>query len=406
MPSWKGLKRGRKKIMQIPGNDWMLEIEFKSRKSIFASDQSSRDLLKKGFFGEESGRRTMLIPEEALYLIDVRNAKCTSMGRGVSFNDIAARFWSDKKFTARYFTYKDWRDRGLVVRGTASEYKPPDKTPVKSYPKAGLSLPDYSVSGIFFKSDLISIVDDNEKGKELYETLWFGQYGSYKAAERGQLNKLDVYESLFLMEMGMLKLNISKQELIRLAKARRADFLSLYEVYRDWREKGYVIKTGFKFGTHFRLYFPGAKPVKEGAKDWIHSKHVIHVFPRESRLLISEWARVIRVAHSVRKTFILAVTGGTVAKKVGIDFILYHRKGGDAENPDSAAPRYCMLSLSEEEYIGGAEFAGAIKAAKEKKMELIVAIADRETSVTYYKVRQIKISGSKNEYYEIDWMQP
>ena len=39
-------------------------------------------------------------------------------------------------------------------------------------------------------------------------------------------------------------------------------------------------------------------------------------------------------------------------------------------------------------------------------MELIVAIADRETSVTYYKVRQIKISGSKNEYYEIDWMQP
>ena len=280
---------------------------------------------------------------------------------------------------------------------------------VKEYPSSTLKLPNYKIEGIFFKSDLMTIVDDSENGKDLYENLWFGQYGSYKAADRGKLNKLDIYETAFLISKGMLRLqNTSSSEALKLATIRRKDFEKLYGVYADWREKGYVIKTGFKFGTHFRVYFPGAKPVKgEGeASSWVHSKHVIHVFPKESKLLISEWARVIRVAHSVRKTFILAVPGTLKGKKSAIDYMLYHRHGGDADNPENSRPRYAMLSLSEEEYIGGNEFAAAIRAARVLKLELILAISDRETAVTYYKVKQIKLRGSENEYYEIDWMQP
>ena len=65
-----------------------------------------------------------------------------------------------------------------------------------------------------------------------------------------------------------------------------------------------------------------------------------------------------------------------------------------------------MLSLGEEEYIGGSELSAIINEAKEQKLELIIAIADRETAVTYYKVRMIELEGSDYEYYEIDWMQP
>ena len=65
-----------------------------------------------------------------------------------------------------------------------------------------------------------------------------------------------------------------------------------------------------------------------------------------------------------------------------------------------------MLSLGEEEFIGGAELASAIKEAKRRKIDLIIAIADRETAVTYYKIKQIKLKESKAEYYEIDWIQP
>ncbi len=385
----------------------MLELRFISKGRIVADDQSTKDILKNGFIGREAKGRLDLAVEEALYLIDVRNANCTCSGKPITFNEIAAKFWSSKKFTARYFTYKDWRDRGLIIKNPKIKYAEPGKIAAKAYPEATLQLPARKLRGIFFKTDLITIIDDNEGGKELYEKAWIGQYGSYKAADRGQLNKLDIYETLFLIEHGILTVeNIGKMELVDVATARRADFPKLYEVYKDWREKGYVIKTGFKFGTHFRVYFPGAKPINNGDKSWIHSKHVIHVFPKESKLLISEWARVIRVAHSVRKTFILAVPGTAEDRKVGIDFVLYHRKGSVSENPDNSPPRYAMLSLSEEEYIGGREFAGAIKEARRRKLELLLAIADRETSVTYYRIRQIRLPNSKHEYYEIDWLQP
>ncbi|MDE1870037.1 MAG: tRNA-intron lyase [Candidatus Micrarchaeota archaeon] len=371
---------------------------------ISVPDQATRDQLERGYYGSLSNGKLSLIPEEALYLMDVRNAQCLSNKKSVSFAQAASRF-DGKKLMTRYFAYKDWRDRGLILKSADSKYFLPHATPLKKYPASKLSLPSFKMRGSFFKHDLLSIVDDAEKGKEIYEKLWFGQYGTYKAADRGQLNKLDAYETLFLMEKGRLTLsNATKKSVLAQAKGRRKDFPKLYEVYKDFREHGYVIKTGFKFGTHFRVYFPGARPIKDD--NWVHSKHVIQVFPKESKLLISEWARAIRVAHSVRKTFILAIPGKAKRTKVGVDYILYHRRGGDTDVPGKAPPKYAMLSLSEEEYIGGTELSGAINEAQRRKLELVLAIADRETAVTYYKVKRIELPKSKHDYYEIDWMQP
>lgn len=385
----------------------MLELEsYGSR--IISSDASTKDVLRNGFYGVLKKDKLFLTPEEALYLLDVRNAVCKRNGEETQMSEVAERFWMSKKFIARYLTYKDWRDRGLVAIPTDRKYAEPDQNPVKTYPSSSLSLPKFKVNGIFFKADMVTIITDDEEGRSLYDNFWLGQYGSYKASERGKLNKLDVYEALFLMEKGVLSLkNIDEKQLVSQASRGRKEFKSLYAVYKDWRDKGYVIKTGFKFGTHFRAYFPGAKPGKSGNGEWAHSKHVIHVFPKSSRLLISEWARAIRVAHSVRKTFILAVPGKMGKERKAIDFILYHRHGGEADNPELAAPKFAMLSLSEEEYIGGQELASAINEAKKRRLQLLLAIADRETSVTYYKVTQIRLhNGAENEYYEIDWFQP
>lgn len=385
-----------------------LQIYFdKKSKIAYATDQSTKDVLRKSYFGSLNGDRLELSPEEVLYLMDVRRASCISPNdTQLSFNDVAIEFSTNSKFIARYVTYKDWRDRGLILKDPDESIGDSGKSQLKKYSSSNLKLKAYSLEGVFFPADLTTIVDDSESGKGIYEELWFGQHGTYKVKEHGILNKLDIYETIFLMERDALRItNMTKREIIETATKRRPDFLKLYEIYSDWRGKGYVIKTGFKFGTHFRLYFPGAKPTKIG-ENWIHSLHVIHVFPRDAKLLISEWARVIRVAHSVRKTFILAIPGKSRQKKVGIDFILYHRKGQDIETPANSKPHLSMLSLSEEEYIGGAELSAIINEAKSRKQELIIAIADRETAVTYYRVKRIELQGSDYEYYEIDWLQP
>ena len=124
-------------------------------------------------------------------------------------------------------------------------------------------------------------------------------------------------------------------------------------------------------------------------------------------MLISEWSRAIRVAHGVKKTFILAIPGSKQEGAAELDFLLYHRKkGGIIENPREDKPKFAMLALSEEEEIGGEELAQSIEKAKALGLDLILAICDRETSITYYRVKRVQLPKSKYEYYEIEWKQP
>jgi len=370
-------------------------------------DLISVQALDRGFFGSDfQGKKTVLElkPEEALYLLDVRNAECVRKGRGISFNQATTGFKDCPKFLARYFCYRDWRDRGLIARPITEATGPYGRSPVIKYPTTDFACPAAAFKAVYFGDDMMSILDE-DKAKTLYEENWFGQWGTYKAKKHGRLLKLDAYETLFLLRHGGLKLNVKETRLLKEATKRRADFKALYDVYEDLRLRGFVLKTGFKFGTHFRLYFPSAKPIL-GQEEWMHSKHVIHVFPREAKMLISEWARAIRVAHGVKKTFILAIPGVKKEAAAELDFLLYHRKKGEIETPKADSPKYVMLALSEEEEIGGAELAQALLKARQLGLDLILSICDRETAVTDYRVKRIELPKSKYEYYEIEWVQP
>ena len=389
-----------------------MAVEFELEgNNIVVRDLISVQAIDRGFFGSPfrgSKIELQLTPEEALYLIDVRGAVCKDGdGNTIGFNDLAERFGDQKKFLARYFCYRDWRDRGIVARPMGEAKGNYGRSPMGKYPSVEYDPPRVNARAVFFSDDLMAIIDDNEVGQAIYEDGWWGQFGTYKAKKHGQFLKLDAYETLFLSQHSKLQLNIKEKQLIADAAKRRPDFMALYEVYEDWRLRGFVLKTGFKFGTHFRLYFPGAKPTLENA-EWMHSKHVIHVFPRDSKLLISEWARAIRVAHGVRKTFILAIPGRKHPneEKVALDFLLYHRKKGLIENPKNDKPKFVMLAFSEEEEIGGAELASSIEQAKSMGLDLILSICDRETSVTHYRIKRIELPGSGYEYYEIEWIQP
>ncbi len=122
----------------------------------------------------------------------------------------------------------------------------------------------------------------------------------YGSRRDGKLH-LSLVEALYLMEKGRLSVlsgerTLSSDELL----SGEDDLLLRYAVYRDLRERGYVVKTGFKFGAHFRVYERGAYP-KE------HSRYLVHTVREDSDISFTELARAVRLAHGVRKKLLFAV---------------------------------------------------------------------------------------------------
>ena len=81
------------------------------------------------------------------------------------------------------------------------------------------------------------------------------------------------------------------------------DFPRKYIVYRDLRSRGFVVKTGFKFGTHYRVYSRGIKP-GEGHAIWL-----VHCVPEEFTCDFHTFSGKIRLAQNVIKKMIYALVG-------------------------------------------------------------------------------------------------
>ena len=396
----------------------MLQIKFNPKKGIWCEDPDSLEKLRKNFFGNQKSGKIWLNIEEALYLINFQNAVCIKGSKAVGFNEIASFYAKDNpRFFIRYNAYRDWRDRGLIIKRVEDMKtgKKSKRKGMKRYPSKELKKKRIKVTAYWYPESLFSVIDDEKTGRMFFNDYWFGQFGIYKQ-DRGSLLKLSFFETVFLAKYFKIKIiNVNTQkpltynEILKHVIERREYTKQLYEVYEDWRLKGYVVKTGFKFGSHFRIYFPGASPTREDK--WIHSRHVLHVFPKQQKMLISEWARAVRVAHGVKKTFLLSIPELTPEDYIEypLDFLAYRRKkakGGWVRETPEDKPRYLLVSVAEDEHIGGIELASLLKKAQDMGLELLLSITDRETSITYYVLKKVILPGSDCECYEIEWMKP
>jgi tRNA-intron endonuclease len=404
----------------------MLELKFDGKKRIWCEDEESLEKLEKNFFGEtdpkakgkDKGKRWLEV-EEALFLLNFQNATCIGPDKKeIGFNKLAAAFVEkEPRLIVRYNAYRDWRDRGLVAKRVIGVKKGQGKKGWKRYPAKDLKMPKMGakVQAVWYPDSLFSIIEDEKVGRKLFEQNWIGQLGIYKQ-DRGSLLKLDFMETVFLAKIAKLKVisadtgkPLKHDGILKFVTERREYSKQLYEIYEDWRLKGYVLKTGFKFGSHFRIYFPGARPVMDDK--WIHSRHVLHVFPKDQKMLISEWSRAVRVAHGVKKTFLLGIPEMKQEDYVDypVDFLAYRRKKAGSnwirETPEDR-PRYMLVAVSEDEHIGGIELASLLKMAQTLGLELLLSISDRETAITYYVLKRVVLPGSGYEYYEIEWMKP
>ena len=122
----------------------------------------------------------------------------------------------------------------------------------------------------------------------------------------GEKIQYSLLEALFLVEKNKMEIHhlgkkISLKELMK--KAYKADkrIHIKYPVFRDLRNRGYVVKTALKFGADFRVYEKGASPGKK------HAKWVVFTDHESKRLTWHEFSAKNRVAHSTKKNLLLAI---------------------------------------------------------------------------------------------------
>ncbi len=151
--------------------------------------------------------------------------------------------------------------------------------------------------GSFVRENVVAGISD--LASELYDK---GRYGERK----GDRYQYSLLEALYLVERekmdvysGRKKLDFD--DLLRKAQRVESRFRIRYEVFKDLRSRGYVVKTALKFGADFRVYDKGVKPGED------HAKWIVYPVYGSEKLTWFEFSAKGRVANSTKKNLLMAI---------------------------------------------------------------------------------------------------
>ena len=165
--------------------------------------------------------------------------------------------------------------------------------------KIELKKPKNPVLGILAGERVIS--ESSDDARDFYNQSRFGTLN-----EGGKV-ELSLLEALYLLERERLIVKSESGKTLPfelyVKKARKVEpnFWIRYVVFRDMRNRGYIIKTALKFGADFRVYDRGVKPGEDHAKWIVFPVHEASVFTWH------EFSAKNRVAHSTKKRLLLAI---------------------------------------------------------------------------------------------------
>ena len=170
------------------------------------------------------------------------------------------------------------------------------------------------------KSEIIEnriIVWDVEDSRKLFS---MGYYGKPIGIPKPKPEKIDVplildlIEGMYLLECGKISIyrarhKMSTDELTQVCRNEYHDFDKKYLVYKNFRDKGYIVNPGIKFGCDFAVY--------ERGPGIDHAPYLVQVYNRRESIATTGIVLAGRLATTVRKQFILAIVRG----KDKVDFL-------------------------------------------------------------------------------------
>ena len=90
--------------------------------------------------------------------------------------------------------------------------------------------------------------------------------------------------------------------MLEICKKEYLDFDKKYLVYKNFRDKGYIVNPGIKFGCDFAVYQKGP-----GID---HAPYLVQVYNNKDSISTTGVVLAGRLATTVRKQFILAISNG------------------------------------------------------------------------------------------------
>jgi len=161
------------------------------------------------------------------------------------------------------------------------------------------------------------IVWDIQESRDLFRNGYFGKPIGIPKPNPDEINVpliLDLMEGCYLLEISKIKIyrdkkKVSLDELIKICREEYHNFDKKYLVYKDFREKKYVVNPGIKFGCDFAVYNRGP-----GID---HAPYLIQVYNKGDSISSTGVVLAGRLASSVKKQFILAIPSG----KSSVDYL-------------------------------------------------------------------------------------
>ncbi|MHA2031143.1 MAG: tRNA-intron lyase [Candidatus Hodarchaeales archaeon] len=150
------------------------------------------------------------------------------------------------------------------------------------------------------------IIWDHELGSEIYQLGYFGKPVGIRKPKSPRFDRpleLTLLEAAFLLEKNIIKISeneksLNSKDFLHICIQRFTKFEDLYTVYKNLRNKRYIVRPGLKFGTDFSVYRRGP-----GID---HAPFLVSIFPKESTIEPIDLVRAGRLATSVRKRYVIA----------------------------------------------------------------------------------------------------
>lgn len=145
------------------------------------------------------------------------------------------------------------------------------------------------------------VTENSDQARDLYNQSVYG-----KILKEGMV-QLSMIEAYYLLDKQRITLvdaknkTVTPEMLLKKASKEELNFWTRYCVYRDIRDRGYVIKTALKFGADFRIYDRGVKPGED------HARWIVYPVHETGHLTWYEFAAKNRVAHSTKKRLLIGV---------------------------------------------------------------------------------------------------